>query len=85
MRRVWKKFIQKYRGIFSTELKFKTDFPVRTGFSFAHPIYFIIYLNGYLTTLFSLKVSKVGTGQYLCAYYVMENIHGLVGAQTAYT
>ena len=63
MRRVWKKFVQKHKGSFSTELKLKTYFLVWIGFCFPHPIYFMIYLNEYLMTLFSLKVPKAGARQ----------------------
>ena len=63
MRRVWKKFIRNHRGKFSAELKLKTYFSVRTGFYFAHPIYFCIDINGYLVISFPLKVSEAGAGK----------------------
>ena len=67
MHRVWKKFVHKHRGTFTAELKFKKDFSVRTRFCFTGPIYFIMYLNGFMMTLFSPEVSAAGTGQqYMC-------------------
>ena len=81
MRKVWKKFIRNHRGNFSPKLKLKTDFPVRIGFCFARRIYFCIDINGYLITI----LWRQAQGNNLCAYYVIENLHGLVGAQKSYT
>ena len=81
MHRVWKKFIRNHRGKFSAELKLKTDFPVRIGFCFARPIYFCIDINGYLITI----LWRQAQGNNLCAYYIMENLHMLVGPQKAYS
>ena len=67
MRRVWNKFNQNRRSNFSPELRLKTNFLVRTRFCFTGPIYFIMYLNGFMMTLFSPEVSAAGTGQqYMC-------------------
>jgi hypothetical protein len=48
-------------------------------------ICFIIYSYGYLITSFLLKCLRQAHGNNLYAYYICENIHGLVGPQKTYT
>ena len=81
MRMVWKKFVQNHRGNFIAELKLKTDTYWMLLCTF---IYFIIYLYGYLMIYIILKCTRQAQGNNLCAHYIMENIHGLVGPHKTY-
>ena len=80
MHRVWKKVAKNHPGKFDKELKIKTDFAIRTWMIFfARFISFIIYSYKYLIISSLLKCMRQKQGTNLCAYYVCENIYGLVG------
>jgi hypothetical protein len=85
MRRVREKLSEKEPRNFTSKLRLKTDFLVRTRYCFARFTCFIAYSYGYVMTSFVLKCLRQAQGNNLCAYYVCENIHTLVGPYNTYT